>query len=92
MNVGELIRQLSKLDPDLPVVMAQEDEPVGNYEVLAVDERSMHPDKTFTLDPAAWHDSCWTPELPPQQVAFLGRDRPYLPVIDAEPVRAELNR
>lgn len=84
VNVGELIQRLQKLDLELPVVMAQEDEPVGCYEVLDVDERTMHPDKTFTRDPTAWHDSCYTPELPPQQVAFLGRDRPYLPVIDVE--------
>lgn len=37
MRAHELARQLLKL-PDLPVVFPQEDEPMGNYIMLTVDE------------------------------------------------------
>lgn len=90
MNVGELIQRLQKLDLELPVVMGQEDEPVGDYEVLDVDVRPMHPDKTFRSNPSAWHSDTYKPTTPPRPVVFLGRDRSYLPVIDAEVERLEL--
>lgn len=69
--------KLSKLDPDLPVVMWQQDEPPGDFEVNRVDTKDMcHSDE---LGPqwSVWHDGTG------QRVAYLYPDR-RLATIDGE--------
>jgi hypothetical protein len=46
LTVGQLIDVLSKLDPDLPVVMSQEDEPLGHYGVRSVEVYDMQRENT----------------------------------------------
>ena len=92
MNVGEVIRRLSKFDPELPVVMSQTDEPVGCYEVMDIDGREMQRDALFRRDPNAWHDKSFGSRRddPPAPVVFLGADPPWRPTIDGELAPAEV--
>jgi hypothetical protein len=63
MNVGEVIQALSKLDPDLPVVIDQEDlQLFGEYlEVMSVrfsDDEIFRDDDRFSLDGMRPFDRC----------------------------------
>ena len=102
MNVGELIIALSKLDPSLPVVMQQTDEPLGQYEVLDVSVEDGYADKLYHRtaptyggrvweSPQVWHTYVdrYTKE-PITKVVLLDSDKPWRPTIDAEVEQKEL--
>ncbi len=46
LTVGQLIDRLSRLDPNLPVVFAAQDEPLGDYGVRSVAVRDMQRERT----------------------------------------------
>jgi hypothetical protein len=79
MKVRELIAALSKLDPELAVVMWQQDEPPGDYEVNRVDTKQMKPDGSLGPTWSVWHDAY----LDGDEVAYLYPDR-RLATIDGE--------
>lgn len=87
MNVGQLIAQLTKFDPDTPVVMQMTDEPPGDYEVAEVrtasycHERPCPPGHQYW---SIWHADQYRDCDPPQPVAFLSFDPPRHETIDAE--------
>lgn len=83
MNVGQLISALSKLPAGMPVVVAQEDEPLGNYGVAAVSAVQMQRDDSWG------HRDVWDPAYGTEKtevvtVAFLETDEPPRQVIDVE--------
>jgi hypothetical protein len=90
MNVRELIAALSKLDPDMPVVMEYMHEYMSDSEVAQVTvEQYARERETFPRSypvPTEW---C-LPEYarhncdPPRPVAFLSYEPPVLETIDAE--------
>lgn len=91
MNVGELIAQLSKLDPNLPVVMEMTDEPPGDYEAseVRVESYCRERETSFMSSwrwPTLWHE----PEYafgrcePARAVAYLSFNPPWKPTIDGE--------
>jgi hypothetical protein len=95
LTAGELILQLSKVDPRTPVVMSQSDEPCGLYGVRGLDIEDMQRDPLYadghygmdvfhrsetTFPTRRWND-CYDP---PTAVVFLSENLPYQPVIDAE--------
>lgn len=95
MTAGQLIAALSKVDPDTPVVMSQEDEPCGDYGVRAVEFVDMQREPLYA--DGAWGFDTWhgcearypTPRWsdkydPPRQVVFLGKCLPYRPIVDAD--------
>lgn len=47
LTVGNLIEQLSQLDPTLPVVMSQEDEPPGDCGVRSLRVEEMQRDTVY---------------------------------------------
>lgn len=102
MNVRELITALSRLDPELPIVIEQEDlELVGQYvEVMQVrftdsdvyfDPEAFSLDGSRPYDRADWHNT-GTParEKPTEPVVLLGCRLPWRPTIDAEVIQPEL--
>ncbi|RIS72891.1 hypothetical protein D2E70_08545 [Mycobacteroides abscessus] len=90
MNVGELIMQLSKLDPSLPVVMQMTDEPPGDYEVGVVSAEMYCREREWSSRPDLWPTTWHEPEYsfdrcdPQQPVAYLSFNPPWKPTIDAE--------
>jgi len=56
MKVRELMAALSKLDADLPVVMWQQDEPPGDFEVNRINTKRMEHDPSLTPQWSVWHD------------------------------------
>ncbi|ATW61093.1 hypothetical protein SEA_ANDIES_60 [Mycobacterium phage Andies] len=92
LTAGQLIAQLLKVPADTPVVMSQEDEPVGCYGVRSVELEEMRRDPTYADGPFgrdSWHSTLYSCAGydPPQQVVFLGPERPWQPTIDGEPER-----
>lgn len=97
MNVRELIEKLSRLDPELPVVMQQNDEPLGGgYEVLAVDVIAGQPDGLYHATAPAYGCRAWdSPQVwdtyeGDSEVVLLGSDKPWQPTIDGELAPREL--
>lgn len=97
MNVRELMEKLSRLNPDLPVVMQQSDEPLGNYEVLDVEvvpgkPHSMYHASAPSPSGRVWdYPQVWdTYEGGDTEVVLLGSDKPWQPTIDGELVHREL--
>jgi hypothetical protein len=100
LTAGELIHQLSKVPPETPVVMSQEDEPCGDYGVRSIDleemqREALHAGGRYGYD--TYHRSEWGTRKvwnerydPPQTVVFLSKELPYQPVIDAELAQPEL--
>lgn len=90
MNVAQLIRHLSTCPPDAPVVMTMEDDPLGDYEVLAVDREQMQHDRTYDHCGMRVYNSpaCATRDRgdPPQEVVVLSFDGPGRVTVDATPV------
>ncbi|SHV44352.1 Uncharacterised protein [Mycobacteroides abscessus subsp. abscessus] len=71
MNVGELIAELSKLDPNLAVVMPMCDEADG--EVASVDTQIAQRGQAYAGQPITWHPwGTWRGYDPPRSVARLG--------------------
>ncbi len=100
MRVRELIAALSRLDPELPVVIEQMDlELVGEYaEVMDLqwsDDLFFDP-KQFALDGRGydrpdWHNSGTAARNhPTEPVALISSQPPCQPVIDAEVIPAAL--
>lgn len=96
LTVGQLIEQLSRLDPNLPVVMSQEDDPLGDYGVRSVGVDEMQRESTYSAEPFGMDVYHEGPAMfdfrdvdgyhdAPGPVAFLSKGRPYLPTIEAEP-------
>ena len=84
MNVGQLRRILEDLPDDMPVVMSQGDEPMGDYEVLSADVVNMQPSRYFPgVNPTVWDD-----DLPRGEIGvpclFLGDEGPPRRIIDGE--------
>lgn len=91
MNVGELIAQLSKLDPNLPVVMEMTDEPPGDYEASEVRVESYCRQRDSWISspwlwPTIWHEAEYSFDRcdPAQPVAYLSFNPPWKPTIDGE--------
>lgn len=99
MNVRELIEKLSRVDPDLPVVMQQCDEPLGGgYEVLDVSVIAGQPDRLYHATAPryggrAWdYPQVWDTYEGDSQVVMLGSDKPWRPIIDGELAQRELTQ
>jgi hypothetical protein len=98
MNVGELIAKLSRLDPNLPVLMQQSDDPLGDYEVLDVSVVPGKPDDLYHRTAVPRHggrpwdyQQVWhTYERGDIEVVLLGSEKPWQPVVDAEVVQREI--
>lgn len=94
MNVGQLIAQLAKFDPSMPVVMQMTDEPPGDYEVGEVGTASYCRERPHESQPqcwpTTWHADQYRNCDPPQPVAFLYIDPPRRETIDAETDRAAI--
>lgn len=93
MNVGQLIQRLSAFPADMPVVLAARDEPVGDYEVMAVDRMRMQHDPTYDDIPwKVYHHAGYDPLKrcdPPRDVVFLDFEGRSAGVVDADtPVAA----
>lgn len=88
MNVGQLIAQLAKFDPDTPVVMQMTDEPPGDYEVGEVRAVAYCRERPYSeSEPqywAIWHADQYRDCDPPQPIAFLSFDQPQHETVDAE--------
>ncbi len=102
MNVGELIAKLSRMDPNLPVVIEQEDlELVGQYVELmhievSIDDVRYAPED-FSLDgsrPYTRPDWAWSGSVernaPTIPVAMMSCKLPHQPTIDGEPERSAI--
>lgn len=91
MNVRELIEKLSRLDPEMVVLMEQSDDPLGQYEVLDVTVTPGKPDKLYHRTAPTYGGRTWTSpqvwstwdggDVP---VVLLGSDPPWQPTIDGE--------
>ncbi|MGV0785211.1 hypothetical protein [Mycolicibacterium sp. XJ775] len=99
MNVGQLRAAIANLPDHLPVVMQQNNEPHGDYEVLAVTVEQAYPDDLFHHtaptyggkvweSPQVWHTH--DRERGNTDVVLLGSDKPWMPTIDAELAQPEL--
>ncbi|MEC4836859.1 hypothetical protein R2362_20195 [Mycobacteroides chelonae] len=90
MNVRQLIAALSKLDPEMPVVMEWTPEYMSDSEVAKVTvEQYARERDPFTRPypvPTEWHPPEYARHNcdPPQPVAFLSYDPPMRETIDAE--------
>ncbi|KNB64088.1 hypothetical protein PROPHIGD39-2_26 [Mycobacterium phage prophiGD39-2] len=89
MNVRELIMALSKLDPEMPVVMERTPEYLGDSEVAGVTvEQYARERDTFPRshpEPTEWCMPEYARDCdPPQSVAFLSYEPPVRDTIDAE--------
>lgn len=105
LTAAEVIRQLQKVPPDTPVVMAQNDEPLsGAYGVRSIEVTDMKRDRTYAdgnWGTDVWHEASWLNEFPnsnshrtfdpPRQVVFLGDESPYRPTVDGEIAPKELS-
>lgn len=91
MNVGELMAKLAKLPPDMPVVMAQDNEPVtGTYSVGGVEQLRMRRDSLWS-DPEAWEFAVLSrPEDRDVDVCYLDFNEPARQIIDADVERHRL--
>jgi hypothetical protein len=78
VNVGELMAQLAKLPPELPVVVPQEDQPLGDYGVTGVERVRMTRDDTWS------HRQVWESGAGLVEVAYLEIDEPPTQIVDAE--------
>lgn len=90
MNVGELMAKLSKLDPNLTVLMEQNNEPLGQYEVLDVSVELGKPDRLYHATASTYGGRVWeypqvwhTYEGEGTEVVLLGSEKPWQPTIDA---------
>jgi hypothetical protein len=104
LTAGQLIEQLSKVDPSTPVVMSQEDEPCGDYGVRGVEVVRMQRENTYADGAMSgmdvFHRQHTTFPQPkfyegdryeqPQPVVFLSNHCPWQPTIDADVVQAAL--
>ncbi|AHG24385.1 hypothetical protein PBI_MICHELLEMYBELL_64 [Mycobacterium phage MichelleMyBell] len=95
LTAGQLIAQLLKVPADTPVVMSQEDDPLGNYGVRRVEFTDMQRDPCYADGPGgrdSWHrpHDSYRDYDPPQGVVFLGAERPWQPTIDGEIALPEL--
>ncbi|WP_195173516.1 hypothetical protein [Mycobacteroides abscessus] len=89
MNVRELITALSKLDPEMPVVMERTPEYMSDSEVAGVTveqyarERDTFP-RSYPV-PTEWRMPEYARDCdPPEPVAFLSYEPPARETIDAE--------
>jgi hypothetical protein len=83
LTVQQLIGALTKLPPDMPVVVTQEDEPLGNYGVTGVSQQAMHRDESWSYRDV-WDWDAGSRSGPKTPVAYLETDEPVRPVVDAE--------
>lgn len=96
MNVRELMAKLSRLDPDLPVVMSQEDEPPGCYEVNDVDLTTMCHRARYRYSSSDVWSGYSSPsdrlrdDEEPRTVVFLGPESPQPLTVDGEVGHAAL--
>jgi hypothetical protein len=86
MNVGELMAQLAKLPPDMPVVVAQEDEPLGPYGITGVDRVRMRRDDFWSHREVWEHHGGYTIDPALVEVCYLETDEPPTQIVDAEVV------
>lgn len=91
MTVAELMERLARLDPELPVIMEQSDEPLGDYEVLDVEVVPGQPDRLYHRTAPTYGGKTWdypqvwnTYDGGDISVVLLGSDKPYQPTIDGE--------
>lgn len=103
LTVGQLIDKLSRLDPSMPVVFMQQDEPLGDMGVRSVEVCEMGRESTFAeggwgFD--VWHDAAWVKDMsgswksldPVQEVVYLDARSPWQPTIDTEIVQKEISQ
>lgn len=106
LTAGQLMEQLSRLDPDLPVVFEARDEPLGNYGVRAVEVDEQQRESLFADGPYGcdvFHEKIgggynghpaewWTGDRydQPGPVVFLRYELPWQPTIDGELAQPEL--
>lgn len=97
MNVHELIAKLSRFDPELPVVMEQNNEPLGDYEVLDVEVVDADPGHPWHSTSPSHGGRPWkSPEVwntydgKQNRVVRLASEPPWQPTIDGELARPEL--
>lgn len=97
MKVGELIEKLSRLDPEMVVVMEQNDEPLGEYEVLDVAVVDAEPHSLFHSSAPSYGRKPWaypqvwnTYDGKETKVVLLGSEPPWQPTIDADLAVPEL--
>lgn len=82
MNSHELALELLKL-PDAPVVMSQEDEPLGDYEVCGAEAATMYRDSFWRTGRLVWSSSANRDDDGPQTAIYLSADQPPAIVVDA---------
>lgn len=106
LTVGQLIDKLSRLNPNLPVVMSQHDEPSGDYGVRSIEVSEMQRENIYAPNPfgrdvfhshisGGYQDrpkEWWTGDRydQPSQVVFLSDESEWQPTIDGSVGQHEL--